>query len=651
MTSTKKQRCYIYTRVSTIMQVDGYSLDAQRERLRREAVNRDMLVVNEYSDEGKSGKNISGRPAFTEMMGRIANGNQDDVDYVLVFKLSRFGRNAADVLQELRIMQQNGVNLLSVEEGIDSYGPVGKLMISVIAAVAEIERENINAQTMEGRIQKAREGKWNGGFAPYGYKLENGSLVIEESEAEVIRLIFDEYANTVSGCGSIAKKLNLRGYKKKIRQNGTVDQFSEHFVRSVIDNPVYMGKIAYGRRKTEKVKGSGDKTHTVKQSDYGIYGGEHEAIVSEEVWTLAHDKRQEFGGRRDKVHSLDHEHQLSGILRCPVCGAAMYGSVNRKRKKDGTYYKDAFYYVCKHRKMIDGRSCSYRRQPSQDRINAEVESVAVAALKSPVFIESMKSRLNMIVDEDAMKSRIEELEKSKAQLVGAKAKLAQQMDRLDITVPHYNEKYDDMQSRLDALYDEIALVDEELKAARGNLVKVFDGRASIANALLMLQCMQLKFSTFSDQRKKSFYQAVIESVEIFPERQPDGRQVKAIHFKFPITVDGETSKDWWYKETHDETVCLLVLRSPVTHINIDVDVDEMVQDKRGLATYGQIKDYVLEQSGLKVSSLYIAQVKQKCGIIERENYNKAKSEDARQPQCPPEKEKAIMEALQHFGMI
>lgn len=99
---------------------------------------------------------------------------------------------------------------------------------------------------------------------------------------------------------------------------------------------------------------------------------------------------------------------------------------------------------------------------------------------------------------------------------------------------------------------------------------------------------------------------------------------------------------------HVETVCRLVLRNPVIHINIDVDVEEMVQDKRGLATYGQIKSYVLEHSGLKVSSLYIAQVKQKNGIIECENYNKPKSEDARQPQCPPEKERAITEALKHY---
>ena len=116
-------------------------------------------------------------------------------------------------------------------------------------------------------------------------------------------------------------------------------------------------------------------------------------------------------------------------------------------------------------------------------------------------------------------------------------------------------------------------------------------------------------------------------------------------------VDKAVAVDQFPWTANVETVCQLVLRKPAVHINIDVDVEELVQDKRGMATYGQIKDYVLEHSGLKVSSLYIAQVKQKCGIIERENYNKPKSEDAKQPQCPPEKEKAIMEALRYYGMI
>ena len=131
--------------------------------------------------------------------------------------------------------------------------------------------------------------------------------------------------------------------------------------------------------------------------------------------------------------------------------------------------------------------------------------------------------------------------------------------------------------------------------------------------------------------------------------QPHQRGVQ--HFSLPEYSENSGKCISITLSTHVETVCLLVLRNPVTHINIDVDVEEMVQDKRGLATYGQIKEYVLEHSGLKVSSLYIAQVKQKHGIIERENYNKPKSEDAKQPQCPPEKERAITEALKHFGML
>ena len=103
---------------------------------------------------------------------------------------------------------------------------------------------------------------------------------------------------------------------------------------------------------------------------------------------------------------------------------------------------------------------------------------------------------------------------------------------------------------------------------------------------------------------------------------------------------------------HVETVCLLSKLNAKQHIEVDLSMDELdLTDAEKKATYQEIKDYVIEHTGLKVSSLYIAQVKQKCGIIERENYNKPKSEDAKQPQCPPEKEKAIKEALKHFGMI
>jgi len=101
-----------------------------------------------------------------------------------------------------------------------------------------------------------------------------------------------------------------------------------------------------------------------------------------------------------------------------------------------------------------------------------------------------------------------------------------------------------------------------------------------------------------------------------------------------------------------ETVCLLSKLNAKQHIEVELNLDELdLTSAESKATYDEIKAYVLEHTGLKVSHLYIAQVKQKYGIIERENYNKPKSEDAKQPQCPPDKEKAIKEALTHFGMI
>ena len=126
------------------------------------------------------------------MLKDIEEG-KDKIEFVLVFKLSRFGRNAADVLSSLQRMQDFGVNLICVEDGIDSSKDSGKLMISVLSAVAEIERENILVQTMEGRRQKAREGNWNGGFAPYGYLKDPNDkykFVVDEYAANVVRKIY-----------------------------------------------------------------------------------------------------------------------------------------------------------------------------------------------------------------------------------------------------------------------------------------------------------------------------------------------------------------------------------------------------------------------------------------------------------------------------
>ena len=239
--AAEKTKVYTYTRVSTAMQIDGYSLDAQKARMKAYADFNDYQIVGEYEDAGKSGKSIEGRASFCKMMDDIKSG-KDGVAYVLVFKLSRFGRNAADVLSTLQVMQDFGVNLICVEDGIDSSKDAGKLMISVLSAVAEIERENIRVQTMEGRIQKAREGRWNGGFAPYGYRLVDGKLEVNEEEAPAIRTIFDQYVNTDMGATGVAKYLENHGISKIQRQNGKNPLFSSQHDPENFEEPCLLRK-------------------------------------------------------------------------------------------------------------------------------------------------------------------------------------------------------------------------------------------------------------------------------------------------------------------------------------------------------------------------------------------------------------------------
>ena len=555
----KKQRCYIYTRVSTELQIDGYSLEAQKERLRSEAKHRKMQVCGEYSDEGKSGKNIAGRPKFKKMLSDIKSG-KDDIDYVLVFKLSRFGRNAADTLNSLQFMEDYGVNLLCVEDGIDSAGAAGKLIISVLASVAEIERSNISEQTMAGRRQKARDGLWNGGFAPYGYKLvavegqKSKMLVINEDEAKLIKLIYEKYLSGM-GVNAVAKWLNDNGYRKTVRQNGTVPLISDHFVKGVLDNPVYAGKIAYGRRRNEKVAGTRNEFHVVKQDkdSYKLYPGKHEPIIDEETWYKVQVKRMKNAFKREKTHSLLHEHVLSGIIKCPVCGAPMYGVVNRKKKKGSDeFYTDMWYYICKNRKMVSGHPCDYKKHIRQDEINAEVIQMIKYVFGGE---NSMKDNvLNRVGTDDSLK----ELEAEKTRLADERAKLntkkAKQLRRineLDIDDNLYDDLMKSYRAYLGEINDQLASIENLLYQNELAIENAQGENLSTEVYKRLIDATIENIDDVSDADKKILMNALLEKVEIFKEKQKDGRWVKSVQFKIPLNIDGQLVDTMFFDDDED----------------------------------------------------------------------------------------------------
>ena len=549
-------KVYTYTRVSTTMQIDGYSLDAQKARMKAYADFNNFEIVGEYEDAGKSGKSIEGRLAFNNMIEDIKSG-KDNVSFVMVFKLSRFGRNAADVLSSLQVMQDFGVNLICVEDGIDSSKDAGKLMISVLSAVAEIERENIRVQTMEGRIQKAREGKWNGGFAPYGYKLVDGRLEINEDEAEAIRIIFDQYVNTDMGANGIARYLENHGIHKIARQNGKNPLFDSALIRKIVKNPVYCGKIAYGRRKTEKVHGTRNEYHLVEQDDYIVVDGLHEAIVSEDVWGKAQVKAALQAKKYEHIHrgASEHIHLLSGIIKCPICGAGMYGNKSIKHKKDGTKYKDFYYYGCKHRNMTRGHKCNYKKQINEEVIDSAVSEVIIKLVSNPKFATLMQNKINMKVDTTEIDREIKAFEKQLHRNYSVKAKLAEEIDMLDPEDKHYERMKSDLNDRLYNMYDKIEDIESKLIEVRAKKSAIETDKITGDNIYKVLIHFEQLYGVMTDDEKRKFIEELISEVHIYEERQPNGQWLKSIKFKLPIVESNmELSLD---SDKHVETVVLM----------------------------------------------------------------------------------------------
>ena len=530
-----RTKCYIYTRVSTAMQVDGYSLDAQREKLRKYADYEDMVIAGEYSDEGFSGKNIQGRHEFQQML-RDVQDCKDGVSYVLVFKLSRFGRNAADVLNSLQLMQDFGVNLICVEDGIDSSKDSGKLMISVLSAVAEIERENIRAQTMAGREQKAREGKWNGGFAPYGYRLENGELSIADDEVEVVRVIFDRFIHTNDGVAGIARYLNTHGYVKKLRQNGTIPKFSAVFVRGILDNPIYCGKIAFGRRKLEKIHGTRNEYHQVPQENYLLVDGLHEGIISEELWNAAQVKLLAQSKRYEPVNrsKTEQAHLLSALVKCPICGAGMYSNKCTKRKKDGTPYKSFSYYSCKHRKMQRGQKCDFNKQIQEEVLDNAVVEVIIKLVSNPKFSAMMQEKINSKVDTTAIEQEIAAAEKQLQQYYSIKSKIMEEIDTLDPDERHYIIRKSDLDERLYRMYDKIEEAENNLMDARAKKQAIEADKITGDNIYKVLICFEKLYNVMNPVERKKLMEHLISEVHIYPERQANGQWLKSIKFRLPI---------------------------------------------------------------------------------------------------------------------
>lgn len=338
---TKAKVVAIYCRVSTTEQAEeGYSIGEQERVLMDYCDKNGFDIYKTYADKGISGKDIKHRPAIQEL---LRDASEKRFNLVISWKINRMSRKLTDAIKIVEILEKYGIAYRSYSEPFESDTPAGRMQFQLMALLGEFERNTIAQNVKMGMCAKARSGEWCGGIAPLGYDWvpmegteqsvrRKSRLEVNEEEAETIRKIFELYASG-KGYKAIVNHLNKEGYKTK-RGN----PFSVAQLKGILMNPVYIGKVRFDVRRNWSEK----RRQNINPNPI-IAEGIHKPIISDELWNRVQGIMKQKSGKPSRIY--DGEYPLTGILRCPECGAGMVISRTTNTLKDGTK-KRIVYYAC-----------------------------------------------------------------------------------------------------------------------------------------------------------------------------------------------------------------------------------------------------------------------------------------------------------------
>ncbi|WP_424766314.1 recombinase family protein [Paenibacillus sp. sgz302251] len=375
----------IYVRVSTDEQVQGFSIDVQRDRLSAFCTSQGWDDPKLYIDDGYTGTNMN-RPALKRLIRHI---EEKKIDTVVVYKLDRLGRKQKDVMHLLEdVFDKNNVVFKSATEPFDTATSLGTAIIGMLAVFAQLERDMIIERTTSGRRQRTGKGMWYGGRLAFGYEWnkELQMLEIKPEEAAIVRDIYKKYLQGESRL-SIAEWAAKRTKARK---------FDHSIVRDILARSLYTGKLI----------NAGE-----------IVEGSHEAIIDDETWRAV---QEETARRKDGATPLG-EYLLTGLLACGVCGGNIV-HVKRVTNRAGRQYVYEL-YACKkqhvRKKDRAGASCTlgyFRREKVEQFVIDEIRELSVSSTKVKGVIEKKRSfepdaniRINLQAKLDTVTAGIENL--------------------------------------------------------------------------------------------------------------------------------------------------------------------------------------------------------------------------------------------------
>ena len=483
-------RAVTYLRVSSKGQVntdydpEGLSIPAQRTSCQRKAEQLGLTIVSEYVEPGRSATEMTKRIAFQQMLERIRRDR--DVDYVIVYKLSRFARNRTDDAIVMADLQKRGVTLISATESIDAT-PVGQLMHGILAAFNEYRSREDGADIAYKMAQKAKNGGTLG-RAPLGYVnvTENidgrkvNTVAVDEERAPYVKLAFELYATNTYTFQDIADELTERGLRTRPTARRPAGPVSDSKIQSMLRDRYYIGEVSY---KDE------------------VFKGRHTPLIQPDLFDVVQGvlETRAVSGERRRVHT----HYLKGSLWCGHC--RLERNVNRRLIQQRTVNRhgdEYWYFFC--RGTQDG-TCD-APFAKVDNIEAAVEEHYKHVELSADFIQVVRDQLEQALRDEV---RAEQLRRSQLEdrLEVLRAKEENLLDlAADASLPRER-----IRERLRELGRQRETVSEQLNAVAADLTT---GRNHIDSFLELLTDIRGLYIASSDEVRRSLNQAIFNNLYV-----------------------------------------------------------------------------------------------------------------------------------------
>lgn len=455
----------LYIRVSTDKQ-EELSPDAQRRLLLEYAAKNNIILSNEYifEEDGISGRKADKRPNFQRMIG-LAKSKEHPFDVILVWKFSRFARNQEESIVYKSLLRKNNVEVISVSEPLVD-GPFGTLIERIIEWMDEYYSIRLSGEVTRGMTENAMRGNFQSS-PPLGYMVpaHKEVPVIVESEAAIVRLIFDMYTEQGYPLIDITRQLNALGYRTRAG-----NEFENRGIKYILSNEVYTGKTVWNKRDSS--------SRTKSKDEWIIADGSHQPIITPEQFEKAHNRLSSNYRPKYAKPSGVCSHWLSGIVKCSACGRSLSISLAGANKQGKRYiYLQCYGY-------LKGK-CNVSHAISEKKIVPMV----LAALKVAISSENLSfkvindSQSNYPAAIDIYQNQLDELAKKEKRI-----KMAY-MDGID-TIEEYRknkelllEERNSIEGRINALPKPAAKPDTTA-ALRSKIKTVYD---SLLNEELSMQ--------------------------------------------------------------------------------------------------------------------------------------------------------------------